>query len=84
MRIRITFDAVKRQAIRAGYCPVCGRRTTRQVTFEQTINPYNLNADGRPKTWREIEVELEERARAWKPDFTHDKCRDPQETLDKE
>ena len=82
MRIRTTFDSVKRQAIRAGYCPVCGRRTTRQITLEQTLNPYNLNANGVPKTWREIEKELEAEAKAWKPDFTHDKCRTPQENLD--
>jgi hypothetical protein len=44
------------------------------MTFEQTINPWNKNKDGNPKTYSEIIVELDEKANNWKPDFTHEKC----------
>lgn len=79
MRIHVTFDPVKRTVSRNGYCPVCGRRTTRQTTFSQTLNPYNVNADGVPKTSAEIQAELIAQVKAWNPDFTHEGCR---ETLD--
>lgn len=82
MRIITKFDPVKRYARRVGKCPVCGKAAARQITLHQTLNPYNLNANGVPKTWREIQEELEQEARDWKPDLTHEKCKAAQENLD--
>jgi hypothetical protein len=84
MRVVTKFDPVKRYARRVGKCPVCGKAAARQITLHQTLNPYNLNADGVPKTWKEIQEELAKEAKAWNPDLTHEKCKGPQETLDSE
>lgn len=45
---------------------MCGRLRNRQRTFWQTLNPFNRNADGVPKTMVEIEAELGVEAAAWK------------------
>lgn len=39
-------------------CVECGKSVTRTVTEFQTVNPYNLNAKGAPKTEGEIRLEL--------------------------
>lgn len=70
----VRFQAVRVRRQLSGKCPVCGKRTSRSMTFEQTINPWNKNKDGNPKTYSEIIVELDEKANNWKPDFTHEKC----------
>jgi hypothetical protein len=49
-------------------CRNCGRRFTRSRTFTQTINPFNKNAAGQPKTRQEIYAELKAEANAWQPD----------------
>jgi hypothetical protein len=60
---RITFETVKIGGRKSGKC-VCGKRVSRAKTFEQTINPYNQK-DGRPKTYREIMVELVDEREKW-------------------
>jgi hypothetical protein len=61
---------------RSGWCPVCGKRTVRKRRFTMTENPWNRNEDGTVRTTREIWSALAERAGAWEPDFTHQKCAD--------
>ena len=56
-------------------CPVCGKKLKRRTTFSQTINPWNRNAAGQPKTRREIHAELiTERAGWMQVPATHGKC----------
>lgn len=54
-------------------CRACGRPGKRQRTFRQTINPFNKNAAGQPKTWNEIWQELQCQAATWRPDI-HAQC----------
>lgn len=75
MRVTTTYDAVKLSARRTFTCQVCGKRGTKSCTFRQTLNPYNRNAQGLPKTEREIWGELQCQAAAWEPEPIHDKCR---------
>lgn len=72
---RITFQAVRRSRTKRGTCPVCGKPTVRTRVFEHTINPFNLNAEGLPKTPEEVLAAVRAEADAWEPDFTHGKCR---------
>ena len=60
------FQEVKLRGAKSGKCSVCGKRRQRSTTFSQTINPFNKNADGVPKTREEILAELNEEARLWK------------------
>lgn len=71
------FAVVQHQEKRPGRCPVCSRKVTRSRTFDQTINPFNVDPETeKPKTRERIQEELRAQAAAWEPDFTHDACRD--------
>jgi hypothetical protein len=50
----IKYELVRLQRSIKGICLVCGKK--RQVTIysEQTINPFNLNENGEPKSRREV------------------------------
>jgi hypothetical protein len=61
------FREVKRSAQRRLKCRSCGKRFSRSRTFTQTINPFNKNADGDPKTYAEIWKELGIEAEVWQP-----------------
>jgi hypothetical protein len=83
-RVVTTYQKVTRSASKQGFCSVCGKRTTRRRTFDQTLNPYNISKEtGLPKTYSEISAELNAAVKDWKEnaelDFTHHGCR---ETLD--
>lgn len=73
MRYTVVYDAVKWPVTKMFTCQVCGRRGSRSKTFRQTINPFNKNAAGEPKTWSEIMVELQAAAEGWSPD-RHERC----------
>ena len=60
------FHAIKHRAIKSGMCVDCGKRTRRQVTFEQTLNPFNKLPDGTVKSARDISLELAEEAETWR------------------
>lgn len=67
--MRVDFKAVRVVATRNMQCERgCGRKTTRQRTFECTINPFNTNADGTVKSEREVRAQAQEKADAWRPD----------------
>lgn len=72
--MRITFQPVVTVRERRGTCPVCGKQTTRRRTFEHTINPFNKNAEGQPKTYDEVRAAVNAEADAWVPDFRHENC----------
>ena len=76
MRIVEKFDEIKRREVRDGKCPVCNRPVRRSITLSETINPFNRNAAGLPKTEFEIKVSLAKKASEWVPDFRHEGCRD--------
>lgn len=73
----VTFPVVRVRQKRAGYCPVCGKLANRSKVFEQTVNPWNRNENGSPKTTREVAAAVIAEADAWVPtadDLTHAKC----------
>lgn len=76
--MRIDFPVVKAVATRNMYCERgCGRKTTRQRTFECTINPFNKNADGTVKTESQVRAQAQEQADAWRPEpYTCKKCKE--------
>lgn len=64
------FETVAMKARKSGIC-ACGKRVTRQTTFDQTINPFNLK-DGRVKNRHEILHELQMDKDEWmKQPVTH-------------
>jgi len=64
----IDFQAVKVVGTRNMQCEGgCGRKTTRQRTFECTINPFNRNADGSVKSASEVRAQAQAKADAWRP-----------------
>ncbi|MGQ4513624.1 hypothetical protein [Streptomyces sp. DW26H14] len=69
------FERVPLTAVKSAPCTVCGKKVRRQRTFEQTLNPFNKNADGTVKTYADIYRELDADADAWKAEpETHPKC----------
>lgn len=69
-----TFQPVTTQRLARGKCPVCGKPVTRTKTFQCTINPFNLNERGVPRDPSEVRAQVNAKAAAWVPDFTHTKC----------
>jgi len=71
----VTFDEVSQIGRKSGKCAVCGKQTNRQQKFFQTLNPYNKNKDGNPKSRTEIYAELREQIAEWKKEpIVHAKC----------
>lgn len=76
----IYFEPVKlRQSV--GYkCPVCKKSRTKIVCVEYTVNPFNKNKEGLPKTREEVysDVRQEHRKRVaeTKAGIMCNKCRD--------
>jgi hypothetical protein len=62
----IRFERVPLTAAKTVQCTGCGKRLRRQRTFEMTLNPWNRNAAGRPRTRQEILAALSARAAEWK------------------
>lgn len=72
---RYVFDRVRRRATKRVVCPVCGKKLTRSKTFEQTVNPWNVNPDGTPRTEQEIWAALGIEAAEWQAQpETHTAC----------
>lgn len=61
----IQFPVVKLKASRSGTCSVCHAGRRRARTFEQTLNPWNKNSNGQPKTREEAMAELTIEAQQW-------------------
>lgn len=73
------FQPVTTQRLARGKCPVCGKPVSRSKTFESTINPFNRNEQGVPLTPAEVREQVNAKAAAWVPDFTHAKCAETKE-----
>lgn len=62
-----TFDEVALTGNKTVECSGgCGRKLKRQKKFSQTLNPFNKNADGLPKSTAEIHAELRKDIVKWK------------------
>lgn len=72
------FEELRTRRQHVGKCPNCGKRVSRSRSFEQTVNPFNKNADGTVKSRDEVWAAVKAEADAWVPDFTH--C-SPEEAL---
>lgn len=74
-----TFEKVKWSRTVHVDCPGCGKRRKVQRTFHQTINPYNKNSDGFPKTYSEVLASVKDEAYKWTPskdyELYHERCR---------
>lgn len=71
-----TFPSIRRGLTKTGKCPRCGKTTRRATTFEQTMNPFNIDpATGEPKTAPVIYAELKQMCQDWQPDFRHEACK---------
>jgi hypothetical protein len=74
--VRIGFAVVEMTGYKSGKCK-CGKHRRRQKTFSQTINPFNKNAEGMPKSREEIYQELKETIAKWKKEpITCEDCCD--------
>jgi hypothetical protein len=62
----VRFERIPMTVSKSVKCTGCGRRLRRQRTFGQTLNPWNRNAQGQPKTRQEILTALREQAGKWK------------------
>jgi hypothetical protein len=70
------YDQFTWQATKALPCPDCGKRLRRQRTFSETQNPFNRNAQGVPKTLKEIFASLQAKAAVWQTE--PETCKDCQ------
>ena len=80
MTTTIHFEPVRlRQSV--GYkCTSCGKPLTRVVCVEYTVNPFNKNADGVPKTREEVRADVRKKhakqVAETKAGFMCNKCKD--------
>ncbi|MFZ3592250.1 hypothetical protein [Streptomyces sp. BH104] len=71
------FQKITHQVTKSVPCTVCGKKTRRQRTFMQTLNPFNKNTEGQVKTLPEIMRELVAQATRWQAEpEMHPKCED--------
>ena len=54
----VRFEEINTMGWKNGKCSICGKRVERAKKFYQTLNPFNLNQNGLPKTREEITKEL--------------------------
>jgi hypothetical protein len=67
MNTRQVFEVVHIRAERRWKC-TCGKRVTRAKKLFETLNPYNKNARGQPKTRDEIYASLRAKEKRWQPE----------------
>jgi hypothetical protein len=56
--MRINFEVVSLRKSVGYKCRGCGKRRTKSVCVENTINPFNKNKDGIPKTYDEVNEDV--------------------------
>jgi hypothetical protein len=71
--VRHDFSNVTTYSTKRGFCPRCGKPTTRSMKFTHTVNPFNKNSEGFIKTREEVRADTKAEAEAWEPDFSHKK-----------
>lgn len=65
------FPVIKATRKHTLTCPTCGRRFTRQRTFESTVNPFNRSENGTPRSPHEVREQVNAKADAWEPQMDH-------------
>lgn len=71
----MNFKEIATRATKSGKCPVCGKKATVTEKFWQTVNPFNLDNQGIPKSASQIARENEKNAEIWKSEpAVHRKC----------
>lgn len=70
----VNFERVKTIGHKTAKCPGCGKTLRRQKTVERTINPFNRNKEGVPKSRAEIVDDNLRELKAWQemPAFCKD------------
>lgn len=63
--MRMSFNEVSIKAVRRFKDPETGKSRQQTKKFYQTLNPFNMNAAGLPKTSAEIMVEIRAERDAW-------------------
>lgn len=72
-----TFAEVAVYGRRTGPCKFCGKHCKRHQKFFQTLNPFNKNSYGIPKSREEIRAELMIERNKWESGQpSHVKCED--------
>lgn len=61
---RYVFSKVERKVTKR-WTDSSGKKRQQTMSFWQTENPFNKNADGTPKTRAQLYAEVCEQARAW-------------------
>ncbi|WP_032914762.1 hypothetical protein [Streptomyces sp. NRRL B-11253] len=75
MYVTHRFERIPLTAKKSVPCTGCGKKIRRQRTFEQTLTPFNKNADGAIKDYAVIYRELEAMAAKWQAEpETHPAC----------
>jgi hypothetical protein len=70
-----TYERVETRGYKRGPCTICGKHAERSMTFGQTLNPFNKNADGEVKIRAEIMCEITAQRNAWQAEpVTHARC----------
>lgn len=64
--MRITFERIVAKRTVFWADPATGKKRQKTRSFEQTVNPFNLDASGNPKDRRMIRVEVDREADLWK------------------
>lgn len=73
--MRVVFEVVSLSQRKTGKCAICGKPAVRSIKVEYTINPYNRNADGMPKTREEVRADVRaELDRRLAEPLKHAKC----------
>lgn len=60
------FEQVKYPASKKGQCSKCKKSRTRSKTFIHTVNPFNKNKAGVPKSYAEVREDVKKEAEKWK------------------
>jgi hypothetical protein len=74
--MHITFRQIKTIVKKSGKCPICGKRSTKQQTICNTVNPFNKDKDGNVKSPDQVYQDVKAEAANWKPDFTCSTCKE--------
>lgn len=61
------FEEVTHHVTKRVPCRVCRKPLGRATILSQTINPFNKDAAGQPKTREQIRAELRAEAETWHP-----------------
>jgi len=63
--VTYVYERITARGRRSGTCDVCGKPAQRSRTFENTVNPFNRNADGTVRTRTEVRANVSRLAREW-------------------